>query len=850
MLSDAIQGLAESEAVARLATYGPNALPSARPKSFLRQAGEVVREPMLLLLLGAGVVYLVLGDLTEAAALLVLACFSVILTLVQQTRAGHAIEKLRELARPQAAVVRAGIQRRIPAAEIVPGDILVVGEGERVTADGWIVSDDRLAVDESVLTGEPIPVRKTTSLEPADRPPPQPGGDGLPYAFSGTMVVSGSGLIRVAATGPQAAIGRIGIALATITTEVPRLTLEMRGLIRVAAIAGLAASMLATVLFGFLRGGWVDAILSGIALSMSLLPEELPVVLALFLTMGAMRMARQKVLARYGSAIESLGATTVLCTDKTGTLTLNRMAIAQLRLPDGASLLIDGEGAAPLPPAFIELAGLGVLASAETPVDPMEAAFHDLSCRQGNAAVTWRQRQGWTLDHRYPLAADLLAVSHVWKGAREEWVVAAKGAPEAIAELCGLSFDERAAVARQVEDMASSGLRVLGVAEASWHGGALPGTQRAFPHIFRGLIGLADPIRPGVPEAVATLQGAGIRVVMITGDYPTTAQAIAQQAGIALTGMMTGPELGQLGDADRVARISSVSVFARVMAEQKVLIVEALKMRGEVTAMIGDGVNDAPSLKAAHIGVAMGRRGTDVAREAAAIVLLDDDFAAIPAAVALGRRIFDNLRKASGFIIAVHVPIAALALAPLILGWPIVLGPLHIAVLEMIIDPVCALAFEAERAERAIMRRPPRDPNVGLLPRKSWTGSLAQGGLAAITVLGAGAWAFLVSARNAAEGRALVFAGLLLAVLLLIAAHRSTQGSPLRAFCRPSAPLLVIAASAALFFAAALVLPALRDAFGFAPIPLSGLAVVAGLTLVLAAALGAVKHNRGSTTSP
>lgn len=842
MSPPALEGLTESEAAARLTAYGPNALPTAREQSWLRHASEVLREPMLLLLLGAGALYLLLGDRLEAAALLVLACFAVLLNVVQQVRAGRAIEKLGELARPQAAIVRGGIQRRIAAADIVPGDILVIGEGERIAADGWVVSGGGLMVDESLLTGEPVPVRKAISRGPAGDPPPQPGGDDLSYGFSGTMVVAGSGLIRVAATGPQAALGRIGQALTTITTEAPRLTVETRALVRIAALAGLGASALATVLFGLLRGGWVDAVLSGIALSMSLLPEELPVVLALFLTMGAMRLARCRVLARHGSAIESLGAATVLCTDKTGTLTLNRMAIAQLRLPDGSVHRLDREDSAPLPAAFVELAGLGLLACAERPVDPMEMAFHDLSDRDGNAGVAWRQRRGWALDHRYPLERDLLAVSHVWKGNQTERVIAAKGAPEAIAELCGLPPEERAAMEVEVEAMARSGLRVLGVAEAGWPGGALPENQRAFAYGFRGLIGLADPVRPGVPEAVATLQAAGIRVAMITGDYPATARAIALQAGLAESGVMTGSELARLGDAELVARVASVSVFARVIAEQKVRIVEALKARGDVTAMIGDGVNDAPSLKAAHIGVAMGRRGTDVAREAAAIVLLDDDFAAIPAAVALGRRIFDNLRKASGFIVAVHVPIAALALAPLILGWPIVLEPLHIAVLELIIDPVCALAFEAEREEPGTMRRPPRNPREGLLPRRSWTASLAQGALAAATVLGVGAWAHADPMLNAAAARAATFASLLVAVLLLIAAHRSTGASPLRGLLRPNGPLLVIGACAATTFAAALMVPALRQAFGFAPMPPASLAVAAGAATALAMALATLKH--------
>jgi len=840
-----VHGLTEEEALARLASQGPNVLPQRARRSTVRLVGDVLREPMLLLLLAAGTIYLLLGDLVDALVLLAFASFSVLLSVVQGARADRAIEALSELARPQACVIRDGQQRSIPAAGIVCGDLLVIGEGDRLVADGWLVSANRLRTDESVLTGESVPVDKVSLDGAIDaRPAPQPGGDGLAYAFSGTMVVRGSGLVSVAATGSRTRIGQIGQALAGISTEAPRLAVETRGLIRVAAGLGLLASVIATILYGLLRGGWLDAILSGIALSMSLLPEELPVVLALFLTMGAIRMSRARVLARRGAAIESLGATTVLCTDKTGTLTLNRMAIAELRLPGGRRFVPVQEGPLALPLEFVELAGLGVLASLQQPFDPMETAFHDLASRHGESEVNWRQERGWTLHRHYPLAPDLLAMSHVWSDG-ERRVIAAKGAPEAIAELCGLDSAERAALEKEVGDMASRGLRVLGIAETQWNDPVLPESQREFDYAYRGLVGLADPIRANVPSAVAELQRAGVRVVLITGDYPLTAAAIAQQAGIRMTGMMTGSELAALTAPALRDRVGKVSVFARVMAEQKLLIVEALKARGEIAAMVGDGVNDAPSLKAAHIGVAMGKRGTDVAREAAAIVLLDDDFASIPVAVRLGRRIFDNLRKASGFIFAVHFPIAVLALAPLVLGWPLILGPMHIAVLEMIIDPVCALAFEAEPEEPDIMTRPPRAPQAPLLPRRVLAWSLVEGSIAAGLLLGVGAWAFLASGLSVPEARGTVFVGLFLAILVLIAGNRSLRGFSLRTLVRPSLQLGLILLAGASFVAVAFSVPMLAHALGFASLP-AGAYVIAALSAAgLVGSLAVLKRRFG-----
>jgi Ca2+-transporting ATPase len=820
-----------------LAQEGPNDFPSSKHRSVLAIVAGVLREPMLALLLAAGAVYLLLGEPSDALILLVFVGLTIGIAVVQEVRTERAIEALRDLSLPQATVIRDGRRMAIASRDVVRGDLLVVSEGSRVVADGWIVEANSLQTDEAILTGESVSVAKAALAdESRARDPPLPGGDNLPYAFSGTLAVHGTGLIRVQATGPKSRIGEIGQSLASLESETPRLVLQTRGLVRWFAVAGLGVSLLAAVLYGLLRGGWLDGLLSGIALAMSLLPEELPVVLTLFMTIGALRMSRSRVLARRGTAIETLGAATVLCTDKTGTLTQNRMEIAELRLPRGEDYRPDENRAMPSP-EFANLARLGMLASEQEPFDPMERAFHELASSDARAALSNHREKGWSMQQQYALAPELLAMSQVWARSDEpEKLVAAKGAPEAIADLCGLDAAQRAAMEASVGKMAELGLRVLAVAEARWTAEVLPETQRHFDFVYRGLVGLADPIREAVPAAVRQLQQAGIRVIMITGDYPVTASAIAAQAGIGGGKVLTGGEIARLDDRELARRIEDITVFARVMPEQKLRIVRALKSAGEVVAMTGDGVNDAPSLKAAHIGIAMGQRGTDVARAASSIVLLDDDFGSIVSAVRLGRRIYDNIRKAAAFIFAVHVPIAGLAIAPLLFGWPLILRPVHIALLEMVIDPVCSLAFEAEPEEPDVMRRKPRAPDSPLISRSLLVWSGLQGAAALILLLALTAWANLSGIGEEAL-RSTGFAGLIVSVFVLVLVNRSFKGH--RTGHNPA--LFVILGLAAGLNALVLFVPPVARLLHFTVPGRSEVVAVAVVALALAGVLTAMK---------
>ncbi len=822
-------GLTEAEAQRRLQAEGFNDLPRQQRRGPGRIILEVLREPMLLLLIAGGLVYLAIGDRTEALLLLAFANFSVLITFIQESRTERVLEALRDLASPRALVIRSGVRRRIAGRDVARGDLVVLSEGDRIPADCVVLEAHDLAADESLLTGEAVPVTK--SADPSGQVPAsaRPGGDGQPVAYSGSLVVRGAGLGLVFATGASTAIGRIGRSLGDLKGEPPRLQVEMRRVVRIFGGIALLVSGAALLLHGAASGDWAAATLQGVALGMAMLPEEFPVVLTVFLAMGAWRISRARVLTRRAAAIESLGAASVLCTDKTGTLTENRMRVSEVR--SHAQIFA---GASDSAGAEADIARFGVLASAKRPVDPMEKAFHDLADDVAGGA---NGAAGGSAQIRaYGLSPDLLAVTNVWRAEDGgALIVAAKGAPEAVAGLCRLDAGARARLLDAAQAMAARGMRVIGVASGEWRGDALPASPRGFEFSFLGLVGLADPLRAGVREAVRECRSAGVRIVMVTGDFPATAAAIAAEAGIDGARIVTGEDIAALDDAALAGFVAEADVFARIMPEQKLRLVTALKARGEIVAMTGDGVNDAPALKAAHIGVAMGGRGSDVAREAAAIVLLDDDFSAIVKAIRLGRTIYDNLRKAAAFIVAVHVPIAALAIAPLVTGLPILLGPVHIAFLEMIIDPVCALVFEAEKDEKDVMQRPPRATGKTLVDLALVRFSFLQGAIASLLVGVAVLYSFEGGA-SAEAVRTTAFLSLLGAIIALVLVNRSFSASVVAAVTRPNRPMAVIFPLVGLLAIVAVAVQPARALFGFSPIGLEVWAVagLAGLGTLLA----------------
>ena len=815
-------GLSETEARQRLALDGPNALPVSRPRSAFRLLGDVLREPMFLLLVACGGVYLVLGDRNEALMLLGFVFVVMGISFVQQRRTERSLDALRELSSPQALVLRDGVARKIASRELVRGDIVLLAEGDRVPADMALVTAANLSVDESMLTGESVPVSKRVGAADDDVNAGQ--------VFSGTLITQGTARARVTATGERSALGRIGQSLEALGAEDTPIQRETRQIVQRVAVLGLLLATGLALAWWLTTGDWLRGLLAGLTLAMAVLPEELPVVLTLFLGLGAWRLTREHVLARNIPAVELLGAATVLCVDKTGTLTANRMAVRAI-WSEIAHYNGTAASTVPLQDALHDVLEFAVLASHRRAFDPMESAIG--ACGQRLLADTEHLHGDWTLVDDYPLSPEMLAMSRVWQSPdRSERMIAAKGAPEAIVDLCHLDASRHAAIAAQVAAMAGNGLRVLGVARALFAAQALPGNQHDFDFEFLGLIALEDPVRPDVPQAIAECRAAGIRVVMITGDHPATAASVARQAGLdADARPITGTELDGLDDVALAARLADTSIFCRVQPEQKLRLVQAFRARGDVVAMTGDGVNDAPALKAAHIGVAMGARGTDVARQAAALVLLNDDFASLVTAVRYGRRVFANLRKAFVFVIAVHLPIIGLSILPVLLDWPMLLMPVHILFLQLIIDPACSVVFEAEPLEPQAMTAPPRRPDARLFDTAVLIRGLWQGaGLLALLV------AVYALARSAGQSddaaRSLTFTALVLSNLALIHANRAWGPVAWRGNGSANHAFRWIALAAVGLLGMVLGVPAVRRVFAFAPPSAALLAVGVGTALL------------------
>ncbi len=736
------QGLTTAEAAERLATFGPNLIREPRTRSLFQVARGTLREPMFLLLLTATALYLFFGALGEGLFLLAGACVSIGLVIFQEARSERALAALNALAEPMVRVVRDGVQRLIPARELVPGDLFVVAEGSRLPADALLIGGDALSVDESALTGEAAPVTRCSGKE----------ADESAQLSAGTMVVSGHGFATVIRTGTATRFGKIGTALATIFEEPTLLQRNVGRLITRLGLLAIGFCAIVIASYGWIHGDWFAGALAGITLAIALLPEEFPMVLAVFMALGAWRLAQKNVLVRHSAVIETLGATTLLCVDKTGTLTENRMRLE--RVWRGGRSQDLNECAEPETAAVLVAARL---ASALHSHDPMDAAIHSATDLQGDMVPI----------RTYPLRPGRLAFVQVWKGLDGGFVYAAKGAPETIFAMAGLDGERAFELEKAVATLAKDGLRVLAVAEAR-----IPADMGQDPDELHfsvlGLLGFADPVRADVPAALAEARRAGVRVVMITGDYPATALAIARQAGIqSEAGVVTGDQIAR-GET----RSAQCEVFARIMPEQKLALVERFKATGEIVAMTGDGINDAPALAAAHIGIAMGKRGTDVAREAADLILLDDRFASIVGGIRAGRRIFANLRRAMTYITAIHVPIAGLALLPILLGLPPVLYPMHVVLLELLVDPLCSLAFESEPSAEADMARRPRPAGELLFGRRHIILAAVQGAMLLAAVLGLYAWTVQVGMADGVA-RATAFVALVIGNLSLALADAS-----------------------------------------------------------------------------
>lgn len=794
----------------KLRTEGYNSLPSSKPKNFFLIALGVIKEPMFILLVACGTLYMFLGDIQEGLMLLGFVFVIMGIEFFQEKKTEKALDALKDMASPRALVIRDGVETRIAGFEVVTGDIIVLQEGDRVPADATVLQSINLLADESLLTGEPVPVRKNDwdGFEKST----QPGGDDLPFVYSGSMIVQGNGIARVMSIGINTEIGKIGKALESVKEEPTKLKLEMGSLVKKVSIIAGVLCIVVIVVYTVSRGSLVDGFLAGITLAMAILPEEFPVILTVFMALGAWRMAKIKVLTRKPSAIETLGSTTVLCTDKTGTLTQNKMTVA--RLYNGKDFLAFTKNNA-LSSEFHEIVEYGILSSQTNPFDPMEKAITSM----GNLYLkgTEHIHTNWEMIKEYPLSKELLAMSRVFslKGTKKK-IIAAKGAPEAIFDLCHLDEENKKQMSLAVEELAGTGLRVIGVAKAKINSPGLPDIQHDFIFDFIGLIGLSDPIRENVKEAVSECYKAGIRVIMITGDYPVTAKNIAFEIGLTNhEKCITGQELQAITDDELCEKIKDINVFARVVPEQKLKIVNALKKNGEIVAMTGDGINDAPALKAANIGIAMGEKGTDVAREASSLVLMDDNFSSIVRGIKMGRRIFDNLQKAFGYTVAIHVPIAGLSLFPILLGHlPLILWPVHIVFLELIIDPACSIIFEAEKEELNVMIRPPKSLTNKFFGLNKMLFSFLQGfGILIITLAVYGGGLYL--GLGDIEVRTMTFTTLIVSNIAIILTNRSWTANIFKIIATPNTAVLWVVGGAIFFMALILNIPFFLNLFQF-----------------------------------
>jgi len=820
-------GITQDHANKVLKIEGFNELESQKRQNAFAILLDVLREPMLLLLVVAASIYLIMGELQDALILTSFVFVVIGITFYQQRKTEKTLDALRSISSPRALVIRDGMQKRIAGRDVVRGDLIVIREGDRIPADAVVLSCENLNVDESFLTGESTAVRKSEGSE--DSVIVRPGGDDIPFLYSGSLVVSGRGFARVLFVGGKTELGKIGKSLESIKSEDTRLSKEILKVARWLGAFGIVLCIVFVLAYYFMRGNLLEGFLAGLALSMSMLPEEFPVVLIIFFTLGAWRISKRNVLTRRPAAIETLGAATVLCTDKTGTLTLNKMKLEVL-YSKGEFLEIKSLKKDNLAEKFDLLLKMGMLSSQQDPFDPIEKELKK-SCKKflddGEKLL-----DDLSLTREYPLTKELLALSHVWQKNDGSFLVASKGSPEAVLDLCHISEKEKSKFLGAVKDMSEKGLRILGVATADFEENDLPSDQHDFNFQFVGFLGFVDPPRETAKASIALAYQAGMRVIMITGDYPGTAQYIAKKIGIKNPNLfITGEELSKMEPYELKEKIRETNIFARFAPEQKLQIIDALKANNEIVAMTGDGVNDAPALKAADIGIAMGQRGTDVAREASALVLLNDDFSSILDAVRLGRRVYANLKKASGYILAVHIPIAGMAILPLFYNFPIMLLPAHIAFLELIIDPACSTVFESEKESSETMNQPPRSINESIFNRWTTTVSILQGfGILLTTVL-----LFLYalkSGRSEEQVRSFAFVSLIISNILLIVVNLSRRNNIIKTLIKGNRVLWSVVGGAVTCLLVVLYVPFFSKMFHLAPLSFLEFSAIGAVSLL------------------
>lgn len=694
--------------------YGKNLLVPVKKNNFLRKVFVTLLEPMFLLLIVASIIYFILGEPRDGAIMLIFVVAIISIDIVQEWKTDKTLSSLKKLSAPTITVVRDGIEQEISSEDLVPGDIMLVHEGVKIPADGVILSLSDLCVDESSLTGESVGVWKCENVKGDEKDFWRKD-----YCYAGTLVTQGSAVVQVEKIGVHTEYGKIGLGVAQAKPEKTPLQKQTDKLVKTCAIIAGILFVLVAVITWFNSSGldsgerFVTSILAGITLAMAMIPEEFPVILTVFLSMGAWRLAKKNSLVRKLPSVETLGAISVLCVDKTGTITENKMTVQSVWTNSDDNM---------------ELTRVMGLACEESTYDPMERAMLEYCKKQG---IKKKDLFSNKLAHEYSFTNELKMMGHIWKMEDGE-ILCSKGSPEKVLSICKLSTKQRKEIDKKLEEFSKQGLRVIAVARYVFEENEPFAKELTdYKLEFLGLVGLADPAREGIKEDIEACTKAGVRVVMITGDNGITASTIARQVGIPnCENIITGEMLDKMTDEELREKVGTVSIFSRVVPEHKKRIVKALKDNGEIVAMTGDGVNDAPALKFADIGIAMGKRGSEVSREVADLILLDDNFSTIVVTIKDGRRIYDNIKKAIGYVFAIHIPIAlASLLAPLIgiVSSALLLLPIHVMLLELFIDPTCSIVLERQPAESNIMSRSPRKKDDKLLTMGLLCKSVLQG---------------------------------------------------------------------------------------------------------------------------
>jgi P-type Ca2+ transporter type 2C len=808
------RGLSQPEVEAARTQYGPNALPGMKRQTGLARAlSELIREPMFILLLATSAIYFVSGAVEDGLFMVMAIVIVAAISLYQDARSRNALAALHALTRPKATVIRDGIITEIDTEALVPGDIMRVEEGTPVPADGIIVQANDFFVNESMLSGESVPLGKN-----------ERSADNL--VFQGTTVTGGLALCRVTATGAATRLGQIGLSMEAIEEVKTPLQLQVSRFVRNMAIIGLVVFALVWILHYVSSGDVLESLLHALTLAMSILPEEIPVAFTTFMALGAWRLMKSGIIVKQMKTVEALGSASVICTDKTGTITENKMTLASVFIPRKGLKKADDPEARPLIRA-------AMWASEPIPFDPMEIALH--SAYAGMYAED--ERPAYRLVHEYPLAGVPPMMTHVFDNEAGQRIIAAKGAPEAIFAVSGLDAAEEAALRAEVHQLAAEGYRVLGVGLSDYGGQAFPEQQQALPFHFEGLLAFYDPPKPHIRAVFEQFDQAGIEVKIITGDYPATTVTIARQTGFRQRGpVLEGAGVMALSDEALQTAVAGSNIFARMFPEAKLRVITALQAAGHMVAMTGDGVNDGPALKAAHIGIAMGKKGTETARRAASLILMHDDLSAMVEAVAMGRKIYDNLKKAIQYIISIHIPIILTVLLPLSLGWayPAIFTPVHVIFLELIMGPTCSIVFENEPMEAGTMKRAPRPFSTTFFHFRELLTSIIQG--LAITVGVLLMYQYAVGQGMGEDAtRTTVFVTLISANIVLTLVNRSFVYPVLTTVTYRNPLIPLVLGATALLTALLLAVPLLRELFQFTWIgwPMLGKAVLAGMLSVL-----------------